>query len=222
MIGCKKRASIVKFAGDMGKIKNIVFDFGGVFIDWNQHYLYDKYFSTQEESDWFCSNVCNREWCEMTDSGIGMPEATRRRIALFPQYADAINTWTERFLETCNGIVPGMLDLVLELKRKGYHLYGLTNWASETCALTRKTYHEIFDPLEGIVVSADVKVTKPNPRIYQILLERFALKAEESVFIDDAQRNVDGAKAVGMEALLFEGAGKLRADLSRLLQEPLQ
>ena len=108
----------------MGKIKNIVFDFGGVFIDWNQHYLYDKYFSTQEESDWFCSNVCNREWCEMTDSGIGMPEATRRRIALFPQYADAINTWTERFLETCNGIVPGMLDLVLELKRKGYRLYG--------------------------------------------------------------------------------------------------
>lgn len=201
----------------MGHVKNIVFDFGGVFIDWNQHYLYDNYFKDQAESDWFCDNVCNMEWCAMTDSGIGMPEATRRLIAKFPEYADAINAWNERFLETCRGIMPGMLDLVLELKAKGYHLYGLTNWAAETCAQTRAKYHEIFDPLDGLVVSAEVKATKPDARIFRILMERYGLKAEECLFVDDAQRNVDGARAVGMEALLFEGAEKLRADLADLL-----
>ncbi|MBQ7532294.1 MAG: HAD family phosphatase [Bacteroidales bacterium] len=198
-------------------IKNIIFDFGGVLVDWNPHYLFDKYFNDIKESNYFIENVCNSEWNAEMDGGKPFEQAVRERSAMFPQYAEPLKLYQTNWMDTMGEEIPGMYDLIKSLKENGFPvIYGLTNWSAETFPTVQKKYR-IFSLIDNIVVSGEVKQLKPNPEIFYTLLNKYNLKAEESLFIDDNLKNVEGAKAVGINALRFENVTKLKEDLKTIL-----
>lgn len=188
-------------------LRNIVFDYGGVLVDWNPRYLYDRYFGDAERSRWFIDNICTGEWNATLDCGKPFDEGVAELTALHPEWAGAIAAYRDRWIEMIGGEIPHTADLARRLKRAGYGVYGLTNWSAETFPLVRARYG-IFDELDGMVVSGEEHLLKPDARIYRVLLSRYGLKAEESLFFDDNQPNVEGAQAVGMESVRFVSASQ--------------
>ena len=197
----------------MGKIKNIVFDFGGVLIDWNPRYLYRSYFGGDEEKmEWFLQNVCTYPWNIQMDGGKPFAEGVAELTAQHPEWAEAIGVYHTRWAEMIGGEVEGTASLIKRLKAAGYRVFGLTNWSMETYPLIRDSY-EVFSLFEGVVVSGEEHLLKPDEKIYRCLLERYSLEAAESVFLDDNADNVAGAEAVGMEAVRFVDAQQAEAEL---------
>lgn len=198
-------------------IKNIVFDYGAVLLDWNPHHLYDRYFGSSEKADWFLENVCTYEWNVQHDAGKPVAEGTDELVALHPEWEKEIRMYYGCFMEMIGGQIPGMEELVREYKGRGYHVYGLTNWSAETFALVRDVY-PVFGLMEGMVVSGEEHVMKPDRRIYDLLVSRYGLKPEECVFIDDNENNVRGAREAGWQAIRFQDASQLRSALDALLK----
>ena len=197
----------------MSKIKNIVFDFGGVLIDWNPRYLYRSYFAGDEERmEWFLQNVCTYPWNIQMDGGKPFAEGVAELTAQHPEWAEAIGIYHTRWAEMIGGEVEGTASLIKRLKAAGYRVFGLTNWSMETYPLIRDNY-EVFSLFEGVVVSGEEHLLKPDEKIYRCLLERYSLEAAESVFLDDNADNVAGAEAVGMEAVRFVDAEQAEAEL---------
>ena len=197
----------------MSKIKNIVFDFGGVLIDWNPRYLYRSYFAGDEERmEWFLQNVCTYPWNIQMDGGKPFAEGVAELTAQHPEWAEAIGVYHTRWAEMIGGEVDGTASLIKRLKAAGYRVFGLTNWSMETYPLIRDNY-EVFSLFEGVVVSGEEHLLKPDEKIYRCLLERYSLEAAESVFLDDNADNVAGAEAVGMEAVRFVDAQQAEAEL---------
>lgn len=199
-------------------IKNIVFDFGGVLLDWNPHYLYDAYFGDRARADWFLTHVCPMEWHTQMDAGRPVAECIAERIAHFPEWAPEIQLYADRWLEMIHGQIPGMEELIRELKGKGYRILGLSNWSAETFALTRPHYR-IFDLIEGMIISGEEHMVKPDEAIFLLLLDRFSIRPEETLFIDDNPDNVAAAHRVGLHALRFQNAELLRQELARVMSE---
>lgn len=193
-------------------MKNIVFDFGGVLVDWNPRYLYDKYFGNEERSQWFLDNICLYSWNLQMDGGKPFAEGVSELQAEHPEWAEAIGIYHTRWIEMMGGEVEGTADVLRALKRAGYGIYGLTNWSAETFPLIRDTY-PVFGEFDGIVVSGEEHLLKPDAAIYRCLLDRYGLQAEESIFIDDNAANVEAARGVGMKALRFENARQLADEL---------
>jgi 2-haloacid dehalogenase len=196
-------------------VKNIVFDFGGVLVDWNPHYLYDKHFGSREKADWFLENICTGRWNIQMDGGKPFAEGCAELSAKYPEWTKEIYMFFERWIEMMADEIPGMRKLLGELKAAGYGLYGLTNWSAETFCQVRDRY-EVFSLLDGMVVSGEEHIVKPDEAIFKRLLERYGLNAAECIFVDDLQRNVDGAIQAGLQGLLFRGAESLREDFTRL------
>ena len=197
----------------MVQIKNIVFDFGGVLVDWNPRYLYDKYFGDEQQSQWFLDNICLYSWNLQMDGGKPFAEGVAELQAEHPEWAEAIGIYHTRWVEMMGGEVDGTADVLRRLKAKGYGIYGLTNWSAETFPMIRDTY-PVFGEFDGIVVSGEEHLLKPNAAIYHCLLERYNLQPEESIFIDDNADNVAAAKAVGMESVRFADAATLVQQLA--------
>lgn len=196
-------------------IKNIIFDYGAVLLDWNPHYLYDPYFGSAEKAEWFLQNVATYKWNVQHDAGRPLAQGTAELVALFPEWEKEIRMYYGEFPKMMGGQIPGMQELVQELKSKSYHIYGLTNWSAETFAMVRNDY-PVLKLMEGMVVSGEEGVVKPDARIYNILLERYGLEASECLFIDDNMANVEGARAVGINAIQFRGVDALRQELAEL------
>lgn len=196
-------------------IKNIIFDFGGVLIDWNPHNLYDGYFGDKDKAQWFIDNICTSEWNSQMDKGKPFDVGVAELVAKFPEWEKEIRVYQSRWHEMVTKEVPGMVQLLTDLKQSGYPIYGLTNWSDETMQDEFKRWG-IFRLVDDMVVSGREKILKPDPALYNCLLTRFNLKPEECVFIDDNQKNVDAAERMGIHALHFEGAEKLRAALKEL------
>ncbi|MBQ4127403.1 MAG: HAD family phosphatase [Alistipes sp.] len=194
-------------------VKNVVFDFGGVLVDWNPHYLYDKYFGSREKADWFLENICRYSWNIQMDAGKPFAEGIAELQREYPEWSEAISIYHSRWIEMMNGQIEGSVDILRRLKSAGYKIYGLTNWSAETFYMICDSY-PVFGEFDGMVVSADEHLLKPDPAIYKCLLQRYSLQAEESLFIDDNADNVAGAKAVGMKAVQFVGAQALERTLS--------
>ena len=197
----------------MTQIKNIVFDFGGVLVDWNPRYLYDKYFGDEQQAQWFLDNICLYSWNLQMDGGKPFAEGVAELQAEHPEWAEAIGIYHTRWVEMMGGEVDGTADVLRRLKARGYGIYGLTNWSAETFPLIRDTY-PVFGEFDGIVVSGEEHLLKPNAAIYHCLLERYNLQADESIFIDDNADNVAAAKAVGMESVRFADAATLVQQLA--------
>ena len=201
-------------------IKNIIFDFGGVLLDWNPRYLYKSYFNNDEEMEHFLADICNGEWNIRQDAGRPFAEAVKELQAKFPEYAEAIQMYDDDWEKMLKCELPGSIDLLKELKSMGYGIYGLTNWSAEKIGYAFANY-SFFSLFDGIVFSGVEKVVKPDRKIYEILLERYSLKPGECVFIDDNQDNVDIAKVLGINAIRFDNIGNVKEHLETLLNKQL-
>ncbi|MBR5707069.1 MAG: HAD family phosphatase [Bacteroidaceae bacterium] len=189
-------------------IKNVIFDFGNVLIDWNPAYLFLPYFNgDQEKCRFFTDNVCNREWFTRMDRGEDMDTCVAELQETYPQYADAVAMFRDRWFEMCNGEIPGMLEIIQDLKKKGVGVYGLTNWPAETFDEARRRFKTLAN-IDKFVVSSAVKLAKPDPAIYKLLISKYDLKPEECVFIDDRKDNVDTAIRLGMSGIVYPGSAE--------------
>jgi 2-haloacid dehalogenase len=194
-------------------INTLIFDFGGVLIDWNPKYLYSKLFHQEEEMIHFLESICTSEWNEEQDAGRSIEEGTNLLVQQFPEYEENIRAYYGRWEEMLGGTIEGTVEILKRLKDSGqYKMYGLTNWSAETfhIALERFEFLKWFD---GIVVSGEEKNRKPFPDFYQLLLDRYNVKPEQALFIDDNQRNVEAAKKMGIETIAFSSPDLLLREL---------
>lgn len=185
----------------MTEIKNIVFDFGGVLVDWNPTYLYSKLFDNETEMNHFLENICTPEWNIRQDAGRPLVKATELLQAKHPEYKELIGHYYGRWDEMLGGDIKENVR-VLEMLRPKYTLFGLTNWSAETITIAYNRY-DFFKHFDGIVVSGDENIVKPDPKLYQVLLNRYNLKANESLFIDDNLKNIEIAREMGFHTIHF-------------------
>ena len=193
---------------------NLIFDFGGVLIDWDPHHLYDPYFGDRTRADWFLQNICTMEWNTQMDGGKPFAVGVAELSARFPEWAKEIEMFHKDWIKMIGGPIPGMYEQLCEYKAAGHHLYGLSNWSAETFPLVRDRFPSL-QLLEGMMVSGYEGIVKPAPAIFELLLRRYGLRAEDCVFIDDNPTNVDGALAVGIRGIRFTSAAELRSFLEK-------
>lgn len=190
----------------------MIFDVGGVLVDWDPRHLYRKVFDDADEMERFLAEVCTWEWHHRHDAGVPFAESIPALTAAFPEHAELIAMWETRYGEMIPGEIPGTADVVRDLHAGGDRLLLLSNMPSEVWpALTAR--FDWFSLFEGWVVSGDEKIVKPDPVIYRILIERFDVDPATSVFVDDRQENVEAATALGFESVLFTDAESLRRSL---------
>jgi len=200
----------------MAEIKAIVFDLGGVLIDWNPRYVYREIFETEEEIEWFLNNITTSDWNENQDAGYPIHKATEELIARHPEWSEQIKAYYGRWLEMLGEAFDDVLDILKRLKKtNNYNLYALTNWSAELFPHARQKFN-FLKWFDGIVVSGEEKTRKPFPEIFQLMFDRYDLQPGSTVFIDDNLRNVKAAEQMGMIAVQFSSAKKLEQDLAAL------
>lgn len=192
---------------------NVVFDIGNVLVHWEPRALYREIFASEDEVEWFIANVCNSDWNLEQDRGRSFAEAVREATARFPEHADAIAAYDLRWHETMPGPIDGTVGILEELRQRGTPLYAITNFNQDKFRETLERF-AFLRTFRDIVVSGDERLLKPDPAIYRVLLERNGIDAAACVFIDDSEKNVRGAEAVGMKAIHFTTPQALRADLA--------
>lgn len=195
-------------------IENIIFDFGDVLLNWNPRHLYKNYFSTEAEMENFLGHICTDAWNLEQDKGRPLTTATTLLQKEFPIYHEAIQLYYDQWEIMLHSDIPGTVELLYQLKKR-YKIYGLTNWSAETIPIAYKRF-PFFKEFDGIVVSGDVKMIKPDRRIYEHLLEKYHLKPEASIFIDDKATNADAASTLGMHGIQFENPTQLKEKLSEM------
>jgi 2-haloacid dehalogenase len=200
----------------MSKIDTVIFDLGGVLIDWNPRYLYRKLFSTEDEITWFMDNICTSEWNDQQDAGRSFADATEELVKRHPTHEIPIRAWYGRFPETISGCIQPTVDVLSNIKEKKAHrLYALTNWSAESFPWAQDNF-EFLSWFEGIVVSGKEKTRKPYPDFYHILFNRYNIDPARAVFIDDNIKNIKGANEVGLNTIHFTTAVELEKDLKAL------
>jgi 2-haloacid dehalogenase len=194
----------------------VVFDIGGVFVDWNPEYLYAKVIPDPDERRKFLSDVCTPEWNFAMDAGTSVSEEVAKLAAERPEYANLINPWWDRWREMLGDEIPGTRAIAERVRRSGMPVYALTNWNAQTWELGLAEFPFLGEIFHGIVVSGREGVTKPDPRIFEILSSRYDLDPETTVFIDDSPKNVAAAADLGYRSHLFATATELGTWLEEL------
>lgn len=198
-------------------IKNIVFDFGGVLVDWNPRHLYRNIFKSDEEMEYFLTTVCTPEWNAQTDCELTFDEAIEQLVPQFPQYEREIRLYKDRWMDMLRAEIPESIAFKANLRAEGYRLYGLSNWSTETMPLAKQKF-SFMEGFDGVVVSGYERVKKPDERIFRILLDRYNLRPEQTVFFDDIIENVIAAREVGIHGILFRNAQQAEHDLNMLIE----
>ena len=195
-------------------IKNVIFDLGGVLVDWNPDKVFIKVFEgDKQKMEYFYAEVCTQEWNENQDAGYPMAKATEERVSLFPEFEKEIRMYYYRLDEMLGNQIQGTVDILKKLTNSPeYKVVALTNWSHETFPKAIKKF-EFLQWFEGILVSGVEKTRKPFTEIYELTLNRFDLKAEESLFIDDNLRNVEAARALGIHSIQFHSPEQLAQEL---------
>ena len=194
-------------------ITTIIFDLGGVLIDWNPEYVFRHLIPDPERRRFFFENICTHDWNVEQDAGRPIAEATELLVNQYPEWESDIRAYYGRWEEMLGGPIPETVELFRELRDQGEHrLLALTNWSAETFPVALARY-DFLHWFEGIVVSGDEKTRKPFSDIYEILLDRYGVTPETAIFIDDSLKNVEGAEAVGINGTHFQSAAQLREAL---------
>lgn len=196
------------------RVDNIVFDFGGVLVDWNPRHLYRNYFDDENEMEHFLHHVCTDDWNLEQDRGRSLAEGTRILQNKYPEYHALIELYYGKWELMLKSDIPETVSLLYRLKEK-YGIYGLTNWSTETIPIAFKRYN-FFSEFDGIVVSGEEKIVKPDKQIFELLLNRYNLKAETSIFIDDNAKNARAAEKIGMIAIHYRNPEQLESELKSL------
>jgi 2-haloacid dehalogenase len=194
----------------------VVFDLGGVLIDWNPRYLYRRLFDGDDAAmEAFLAEVTTPEWNLAQDAGRPWDQAIELLIREHPQHAALIAAFRDRWVETLGDAIEPTVDVLAELRASGVRLFALSNWSAETFPIARPRF-PFLEWFEGIVISGEVGITKPDARVYRHLIDRYRLDPATTVFIDDNEANVQAARELGIIAIRFDGAVSLRHALREL------
>jgi 2-haloacid dehalogenase len=193
----------------------VVFDLGGVLVDWDPRYLFRQLLSDEAAVERFLAEVCTPEWNAEQDAGRSWAEGVAEASARFPEHAELVAAYDERWWETIGGQIDGTVEVLSELREGGVGLYAITNWSAEKFDLTFPRF-EWLSWFNGIVVSGYERIVKPDPRIFQILFDRHGVDPRAAVYVDDVPANVEAARAIGMTGLVFTTPEQLHADLGEL------
>jgi 2-haloacid dehalogenase len=193
--------------------KAVVFDLGGVLIDWDPRYLYRKLLADEAAVEEFLATVCTPEWNVEQDRGRPFADGVAELVERHPVHAAAITAYHERWTETLGGDIPGTVELLAELRETGVPLYALTNWSAETFGIARERF-EFLAWFDGVLVSGEERMVKPDPAIFRLLLDRFGLDPETTFYVDDSPANVAAAGRLGFDAVPFADPEQLRRDLA--------
>ncbi len=197
-------------------IKNIIFDFGGVLMDWNPRYYFREHFQDDEKMEYFLKNIATDEWNAEQDRGRELQEATQLLVDKHPDWEKDIRAYYDNWTTMLRSDIPQNVEVLRDLAPTSYRLFGLTNWSAETFPYALANY-EFFQLFEGkIVVSGEEKLIKPDPKIWEVLLERYEITAQESVFIDDNQKNIEMAEKLGFITVHMQEDTDLRKELLNL------
>lgn len=192
--------------------KAVLWDIGNVIVRWEPRTLYSKIFADSAERDRFLAEVCTMGWHEAHDRGVRFEDNRAELIARFPQYEDAIRAWGERWWEMFSGPIPETEAAIEALHRRGVPQYGLSNISQHTLEGTL-AMSPAFSRLQGVVVSGEEGVTKPDPAIFRLASARFGFEPQDVLFVDDGPRNIAAAKALGFDVHHFTDAAGLRPAL---------
>lgn len=194
-------------------IDTVIFDLGGVLIDWEPRRLFRKIFDGEAEMETFLADVCTNEWNAQQDKGRTLEEATRVLTEQFPNYASQIEAFYGRWEEMLGGAIEGTVAILRELaSSQEVRVLALTNWSAETFPIAQRDF-EFLSLFEGIVVSGHEGIIKPEPAIYRLICERHSVNPASALFIDDVEQNIAAAEAFGIRGILFKSPVQLRSDL---------
>ncbi|MGE5599583.1 MAG: HAD family hydrolase [Bacteroidota bacterium] len=203
-------------AGESEKTTAIVFDFGGVLMDWNPRYLFRKFFGDDRDAmERFLLEIGFAEWNSRLDKGLPFAEGVAELSGRFPAYRHLIEAFDRRWEETLAGPIHPTVEILARLKDSGYPLYGLSNWSVDKFAAVRRKY-EFFAWFERIVLSGEVGLAKPDPGIFAVFLDRIGRRADECLFIDDSARNIAAAKGLGFRTIHYQSPAQLRGEMARM------
>ena len=193
--------------------KAVVFDLGGVLIDWDPRYLYRKLLADEPAVEEFLATVCTPEWNAEQDRGRPFAEGVAELVERFPVHAAAVTAYHERWPEMLAGDIGGTVELLAELRAAGVPVYALTNWSAETFGIARHRF-EFLEWFDGVVVSGEERMIKPDPAIFQLLVDRFGLDPAATFYVDDSAANVAAASRLGFDTVQFTTPERLRQDLA--------
>jgi 2-haloacid dehalogenase len=197
-------------------IKAIIFDFGNVLLEWNPRNVYQRFFPDDPEGmEHFLKEVNFADWNVEQDKGRPFAEGVAILSRQFPHHSHLIQAYHDHWVDSVGGSIAGTVRVLKQLKQAGYSLYGLSNWSAETFPYARRKY-DFFDLLDDIVISGEVGYVKPEPEIYQIMLEKIGRPAHECLFIDDSLTNISRAQKMGIETIHFQSPEQLERDLREL------
>ena len=195
-------------------ITTIIFDLGGVLIDWNPEYLYKKVFDNEKEMKSFLARVCTPDWNEDHDGGRSIKEATETLAKQYPEHEQNIQAYYSRWTEMLRGPIDGTVEILHKLRQSSrYKLYALTNWSTETFPIARERY-QFLRWFDGIVVSGEEKMRKPDPAFFKLLFDKYGVDVTEALFIDDNVRNVEAARKLGIDSIAFTTPHELMKELN--------
>ncbi|PUB29390.1 2-haloacid dehalogenase [Elizabethkingia sp. YR214] len=194
-------------------IKNIIFDFGGVLMDWDPKYLYQNVFNTDEEMNYFLDHIATLKWNAEQDRGRSFQEATEILQNQYPEFSKEIALYYSQWPVMLKGTIEENVNILRNLHGR-YQLYGLTNWSAESFPYAYQNY-DFFSLFNGIVVSGEEKLIKPDERIYQLLLNRYNLNASECLFIDDNYENIRAAQAMDFNTIYVGPETNLQEELQK-------
>jgi 2-haloacid dehalogenase len=197
----------------LAAIKAVVFDLGGVLIDWDPRYLYRKLLADEAAVEEFLATVCTPEWNAEQDRGRPFAEGVAELVERHPAHAAAIAAYAERWPEMLAGEIGGSVEVLAELRAAGVPLYALTNWSAETFVVARERF-EFLGWFDGVLVSGEERMIKPDPRFFKLLQDRFGLAPEATFYVDDSEANVAAARRLGFDAVRFTGPDQLRRELA--------
>ena len=200
------------------KVSAVVFDVGGVLVDWSPEYLYRNLIADEQERDFFLNNVCTFEWHEQADAGRNFGDMIAEKKAEFPgKYDELIDAWWAQWDKMFGGIKEDTFAVVAKLRQEcpDIRIYGLTNYSAEAWPKLAKLYPQFDGLFDGVLVSGVEKVKKPSLAVYELLIERFSLVPDETIFIDDRYENLEAAAQAGIRGLLFTDGSTLDADLTK-------
>ncbi len=195
------------------KIRAVIFDFGGVLVDWSPHNLYRHFIKQPHEIDRFLSEINFAEWNAQQDKGRPFAQAVAELSSEFPQHTRLISAFHEHWEDSIVGSIDGTVVILRKLKQLGYPLYGLSNWSAETFPMVREK-HTYFDLFDDIIISGEVKMIKPDPQIFRFMLDKFKLEAQACLFIDDSMANIKTANELGFATIHFQSPAQLEIELS--------
>lgn len=197
------------------QVNTIIFDLGGVLIDWNPAYVFDKLIQDEKKRKQFFAEICTSEWNEEQDAGRSLKEATQLLVDQHPEWQEYIEAYYGRWEEMLGGPIQETVEIFRQLKESGqYKLYALTNWSGELFPVALQKY-DFLHWFDGRLVSGDEKTRKPFPEFYQRLVDKFNINKAEALFIDDNLRNVEAAIAFGLPSIRFENPAQLKQELAQ-------